>query len=152
MMHRVRLVPSVIWFIVLSALGSTFACNRTPYQKKDLLILEIGGKRPMRHYVPPTGVFYDKSWDFEPLGNWRRPPDQDADVGATCMDYRREGDGVRINMTVILGYVDASECDFEEARIKSAGTYLIRIGESASLDGLAQFGVQPIKVGVVSAK
>lgn len=148
-MHRIRLVTSVTWFIVLSALGAALACNWPSFQKQDLLILEVDGTR---NYVPPTGVAWEKSWDFKRLGNWRRPPDQDSDVGATYMDYCREGDGVRINMKVILGYVDPSECDFEEARIKSAGTYLIRIGESASLEGLAQFGVQPIKVRVVAVK
>jgi len=144
---------SAAWFIALSALPSAFAGQQSLPPASGDFVLEIAepDRQIMREPVPSTGSSWMESFEFKRLANWRRPPNQDLDIGAIHMDYRRQGDAVRIDVKVIFGKVDLTICEpVDPARVKSAGTYVLRLGESASLQGLAQFGIDPIKVKVVA--
>lgn len=150
MMHLKILAQSVIWFIVLSA-PSALAGRQSPFPSPGDLVLEmsVGDEGPRDYYVPRTGVLWAEFFRFKPLYNWRRPPDQPSDVGAIHLDYRRLRDAVWIDVVVVFGTIDLSKpLPVDESRAKSGGTYVIRLGESASLQELARFGIEPFKVKV----
>lgn len=150
MMHRIRLAQSVIWFIVLSA-SPALAGGQSPFPAPGDLVLEmsVGDEQPTDYYVPRTGVLWAEFFQLKPLYNWRRPPDQPLDVGAVHLDYRRLRDAVWIDVMVVFGRIDLSKpLPVDESRAKSGGTYVIRVGESASLQELARFGIEPFKVKV----
>jgi hypothetical protein len=153
--HLIRLVLSVIWLIVLSALPPAFAVQKPSTPAPDDLILEMAvhGEHISREHVSSAGVTWAEFFEFKRLTNWRRPPDQTSDVGAIHMDFLRQGDAVKIDVVVIFGQIDLSgRQPVGRDRVKSAGDYVIRLGEAASLEGLARFGIEPIQVKVVSAK
>lgn len=151
MMHRIRLLPSVIWLIVLSALPAAVAGRQFSFPTPGDLVMEmsVGDEGPSDYYVPRTGVLWMEFFEFKRLDNWRKPPDQPAKVGAVHLDYRRLRDAVWIDVMVVFGTIDLSKpLPDDEAHTKSGGTYVIRMGESASLQELARFGIEPFKVKV----
>ena len=150
MMHPIRLAQLVIWFIVLST-PSALAGRQSPFPAPGGLVMEmtVGDAGAFDYYVPPTGVLWMEFFQFKRLDNWQRPPDQPSDVGAIHVDYRRLRDAVWIDVVVVFGRIDLSKpLPIDESRAKSGGTYVIRLGESASLQELARFGIEPFKVKV----
>lgn len=154
MMHPIRLSQSVIWLIVLSA-SPALAGRQSFFPASGDLVLEmsVGDEQPTDYYVPRVGVLWAEFFELKPLDNWRRPADQPSDVGAVHLDYRRLRDAVWIDVMVVFGRIDLSKpLPDDESRAKSGGTYVIRIGESASLQELARFGIEPFKVKVLSVE
>jgi len=154
-MHPIRLVQSVTWFIVLSTLAPAIARQKSSFPAPDDLVLEMAlhGGPPSHYHVPSVGVNWMETFEFKRLDSWRRPPTQTSDIGAIHIDYYRRGDAVVIDVDVIFGQIDLSSSQpVDAARIKSGGSYVIRAGESGSLQELAGFGIEPIKVKVVYAE
>ena len=154
MMHLIRLAQSVIWFIVLST-PSALAGRQSPFPSPGDLVLEmsVGDAGPRDYYVPRTGVLWAEFFGLKRLDNWQRPPDQPSDVGAVHVDYRRLRDAVWLDVVVVFGTIDLRKpLPVDESRAKSGGTYVIRVGESASLQELARFGIEPFKVKVYSVE
>lgn len=150
MMHLIRLSQSVIWFIVLSA-SPALAGRQSPFPASGDLVLEMSvrDEQPTDYYVPRTGVLWMEFFELKPLYNWRRPADQPSNVGAVHLDYRRLHDAVWIDVMVVFGTIDLSKAlPDDETRSRSGGTYVIRVGESATLQELARFGIEPFKVKV----
>jgi hypothetical protein len=152
-MHSTKLLLLAASFIAGSALPLGFAAQQSLFPAPGDLTLEMADYAPPSHYpIPPVGIYPIVFFEFKRLENWRRPPNQASDLCAIQMFCRRQGDAIRIDLEVIFGRPGPGNGGpIEGARVESAGTYVIRLGESASLQELARFGIEPIRVKVVSA-
>lgn len=155
LMYPAKLTLLLALLTLLSALALAFASGQSSFPTPTALALEMAvhDEQPSHYEVPSIGTSWVEFFEFKRLTNWRRPPDQPSEIGAIHLDYRRQGEAVWIEALVIFGRIDLSGREpIDRARIKSAGTYVIPVGESISLQELARFGIEPISVKVVHAE
>jgi hypothetical protein len=152
--RRMPLILSVVWAIALFAVPLTEGSPQSPIPKSGDLILELAVRPGLpEHYVASSSATWAEFFELNRLRNGPRSSNQTLEVGGIHIDYYRRGNTVVMDVDVFLGPINLSTCPpVPPDRIKSGGSYAIRAGESASLDGLAQYGVEPITVKVFATE
>jgi hypothetical protein len=89
----------------------------------------------------PKGAWYGR---FGRVSSWQ-PPEGALPVRAVNVTSRKEGDAVRVNVSVFVG---AKFFDKEEP----VATYLVRENEKVTASELARFGVEPFEITLVKVQ
>lgn len=159
-MRSTRWVLSVIWLVVLLPLPSALAFQDVaPFPAPTDYAVKIPDDKGKPAYHPviaaaggDAGIFYS----FKRIANWQRPPSQTEDANAYQLAFRRDGDAVEIKLSVLYVrpqkgpiFRTAPSGGFSEPAV---ATYRARLGESVTLQELADFGIEPVTVEVVSAR
>lgn len=154
-MPSTRCLFSVIWLIALLHLPSAFAMQRDRFPKPSDYAVRMPGydARFSYHEVPAAkGVCPLALHDFKRIKDWQRPPDQTDEPKAIQFKFRREGDAIEVDLSLIFGPIEKFRTlPRKGLPAESIGSYSLRLGESASLQELARFGVEPFEIKVVSA-
>lgn len=110
------------------------------------LALEIifhKGVPPAYHSVPPSNSKLSGAWfaRFRRVHNWQQP-EGTLPVRAVNIVSRKEGEAVRVNVSVFLGV------KFHEKE-EQVATYLVQENEKVTTNELARVGVEPFEITVV---
>ena len=94
------------------------------------------GGRPGGTYIPRQGLTIN---------------DSQADTEFTGVQIQAEMEGEGIRVSISLTYNDLSNSE-NNAKAKSAGSYLLRTGESIRTSELNQFGIEPFEIKAIDAR
>jgi hypothetical protein len=151
-MHPMRLFLTAISFFALLHSPSASAVQRDYFPTPSDYSLEIqdGDGEPMYLPVPAaTGNVFAR-YGFNRIKNWQRPPEQSQDASAFQVKCLREGDAIKLYLTIIFGPIEKFRTlPREGLRGQLIGSYSARLGETVSLQELADFGIEPINITVV---
>lgn len=152
-MHPVKFFLAACFSLLLH-LPPAFAIQRENLPTPSDLALEIPDVNGQPSYwdVPAvTGIVLAR-YEFKRIKNWQRSPDQPADPSAFQLQCSREGDAIKIDLSIIFGLIEKSRTlPTEGLQGQLIGSYSARLGESLSLQELARFGIEPIKVKIVAS-
>jgi len=104
--------------------------------------------------IPERGeglsIFHTPRWQ----PGWVRSDNTRPQATALKLAYRLENDRVRLEAFVVLGPFDHNDTprSLEGVPQESAGVLLLRLGETATLTGLAKYGLDPLPVRLVINK
>ncbi len=99
--------------------------------------------------IPERGeglsIFHTPRW----LPGWDRGDSRRPQATALKLTYRLENYRVRLEAFVVLGPFDHNDTppSLEGVPQESAGVLLLRLGETATLTGLARYGLEPLPCG-----
>jgi hypothetical protein len=152
--RRMSLVLGTVWVIALSAFSFAGAAPQLPFPKSGDVVLEIAVRAGLpERFIVSSSVQWMEFLKLSRLSNWRRPSNQTLEAEGIHLDYYRRGNTVVMDVDVFLGPINLSTCPpVPRDRIKSGGSYSIKIGESATLDGLAQYGIEPFNVKILATE
>jgi hypothetical protein len=105
---------------------------------------------PIMSAAPTTLLFYH----FSRLKDWHRPSTHGADASAVKLVCSREDDALKMLVFVYFGPFDQNDSprSLEGVPNKLAGVYSARLHEKVVIQGLSQFGIEPLEVGIVPAR
>jgi len=143
-------------------IGALFLCatalvaqNAAPEARFALEVPNPNGNAPQYLTVqePPSGrqVSFWYGQYLLPVAGWSSQAPQPS---ALKLAYKVEGDTVVMEASVFFGAFDGNDTprSIEGLREQKLGTYSARLSESVTLRELEQFGVQPLTIGVVTAR
>jgi hypothetical protein len=147
-----KALPTTVLAIFITAImfpGAAVAQQRQGAVQPTGLALEIVYYKdtpPAFQSVPPSDSRPSGAWfgRFGRVASWQ-PPAGALPVRAVNVVSRKEGDAVRINVSVFVG---VKFHDKEEP----VATYLVRENERVIIDELTRFGVEPFEIGVVGVR
>jgi len=133
------------------------ALQRNPFPLPTDFSLRIIDDQGRSHYYLITEAG-DRMWfgQFKRIAGWHMPASQPKDVTRVQLACRREGDRIRIDLSV--GFLPLPSgpvfmtAPAEGYPGQALGSYTAGLGETVSLDALADFGIVPIEVKVVPSK
>lgn len=104
--------------------------------------------------IPATSATTLLFNQFSPLKDWHRPLTQNSDASAIRVICSREGDAIKMVVSVYFGPFDQLDTprSLEGVPEKPAGVYFARLNETISFNELSQFGIEPLTMKVVPAK
>lgn len=155
------LVLAAVLSIALLQSPPTLAIQRDHFPAPSDYAVKVPDKngKPSYFDVPATRGEIFVCYEFKQIKNWQRPPDQSTDALAYQLKCRREGDTIRIDLSVVFGLPGRSN-SLGIARTlppeglpgQLIGSYSARLGETLNLQELASFGIEPISITVVSSR
>jgi hypothetical protein len=97
-----------------------------------------------------VSIFHHPQWQ----PGWDRTDKSRLQATALKLAYRLEGDAVHVEAFVVLGPFEEMDTprSLEGVPQESAGKFLLRLGESATVGDLARYGLEPLTVRVVQNK
>jgi hypothetical protein len=104
--------------------------------------------------ITATGATTLLFYQFSRLKDWHRPSMQTSDASAIRIISSREGEAVKMVVSVYFGSFDRLDTprSLEGVPEKPAGVYFARLNETVSFNELSQFGIEPLAMKVVPAK
>lgn len=146
---------SVIWIIALLHMPSAFAMqsDRFPTPSDYSIKMAERDGRFSYHEVPAAvGVCPLALHVFNRIKDWQRPPDQTDEPTSIQFKFRRVDDAIKVDLSLIFGPVEKSRTlPRNGLPAESISSHSLRLGESALLQELARFGIEPFEIKVVSA-
>jgi hypothetical protein len=152
-MFKVRnlAIAAALIIAVLSCTDAAFLQQQNKSASGDLAleIDDIHGQ-PSFSPIPFTLLFYQ----FTKVVGWQRPSSQTTDPSAVKLVCNREGDSVRIDVSVLLGQFDKLDTPRSLKGIpeKTVAVYFAKQDETIYLRELPEYGIEPFEIKVVSAK
>ena len=154
-MRSARWLFSLLWLIVLFHMPSAFAMQWVaPFPTPSDYSIEIPGKdgRPSYHEVPAArddcAVLIN---DLKRISGWQRPPDQTNQPNSILLKFRRVDDAIKAVLSLLYPVGKFQVVPLDDSPTVNIATYTLRLGESATLQELARFGIEPFEIKVVSA-
>ncbi len=148
--------------IVASLITTLLVCTGAAFLQQqninasDDLALEIADVygQPSYSQIPNSGESTLLFYQFNKIAGWQRPLSQSAEPSAIKLVCKREGDSVRIDVSVLLGQFDKLDTprSLKGVPEKTVAVYFAKQGETISLRELPQFGIKPFDIKVVNAK
>lgn len=140
--------------------GAGLVMAQRPAAESRDLVLETsvqsdpGGRLSYAQIPQPGGsgltIFHHPQW----LPGWDRADKSRPQPTALKLAYSLEGDAVRIEAFVVLGPFEENDMpqSLELVPQESAGRFLVRLGESVTVNDLAKYGLEPLTVRVLQNK
>jgi hypothetical protein len=142
--HPVVLICS---YQVLALIGSAMSLGQQREVRPELMLgveINLSSQRPpIRHtalrghsrFIPRQSLTINDSR-------------AETDLAGIELSAEMEGDGIRVSL--FLFFNDRS--NHQNDKTKTAGSYLLRMGESISPPELNQFGIEPFEIKVIDAR
>ena len=145
-MKALRVIILTIFLAVFLSADSTSARQKQGVAEPTGLALEVvfyKDTRPAYQSVPPPDSDFRGAWfaRFRRVANYQQPQGS-LPVRAVNIVSRKEGDAIRVNLSVFVG---VKFHDKEE----QVATYLIRENEKVITNELTGFGVEPFEITAV---
>ena len=104
--------------------------------------------------IPATSAVTLLFTQFGRLKDWNRPSTQTSDASAIRVICSREGEAVKIVVSVYFGPFDQLDTprSLEGLPEKPVGVYVALLNETVSIKELSVFGIEPLAMKVVPAK
>ena len=153
-MRSTRWLFSAVWLVVLLHLPPAFAMQRDFFPTPNDYSVRMPGRngRPAHYEVPAViGVCPVHFSNFRLINDWQRPPDQKGEPVTILFKLSRVDDSIKVNFSLLFSNDNLFGLTLDQYPGATIGSYSLRLGESAILQELADFGIEPFKIEVVTS-
>lgn len=154
-MHQRYLVAFTSVIVMVFHCFSALAFQRANFPTaSDYALEHKHNGQPAFTPIAATGGTTILFSQFSRLKDWHRPSTQTSDASAIRVICSREGEAVKMVVSVYFGPFDQLDTprSLQAVPEKPAGVYFARLNETVSFSELSQFGIEPLAMKVVPAR